>query len=244
MKIKALIDIVLPPRCPLSGECVDSPGMLSPSVWKKLSFISDPVCSACGVPFDFTIDTQGMVCASCLKNRPAYDHARSALVYEETSRDLILGFKHGDQTQNVHAFIPWLKMAGAPFWPEADVLIPVPLHWTRLLRRRYNQSALMAQALGKDMNIPVHLSALARQRATPTQGHLKAKDRARNVRAAFIVRPQFHTYIKDKNIVLMDDVYTTGSTVKECAQALRAAGAGQVNVLTLARVIKPHTLNV
>lgn len=230
------IDTLLPPRCVVSGQLVDRQGMLSPEVWKRLDFLGNPFCAHCGMPFEFEVEN-GSLCASCLERRPVYDSARAALRYNDASREIILGFKHGDKTHAVLAFIPWLKKAGAEILPQADFLIPVPLHPWRLLARRYNQAGLIAQALGRETDIPVLVKALRRIRSTPSQGHLKAKERSKNVRRAFAVHPQHQNILKDKNIVLIDDVHTTGSTVEECAKTLKQAGAKTVHVLTLARVV-------
>lgn len=123
---------------------------------------------------------------------------------------------------------------------RADMLVPVPLHYRRLLMRRYNQADLIARALSRDTGIPCLSEALRRVRATPSQGHLTAPERAKNVRRAFAVSGRHAGQIKGANIVLIDDVFTTGSTAKECAQALLKAGAKEVSVLSLARVVKGH----
>ena len=119
---------------------------------------------------------------------------------------------------------------------EADMMIPVPLHYRRLIARRYNQSAIIAQTLSKSCGVPVNVDALKRIRATATQGHLKAVERHKNVKAAFKVSPKAD--VKDKTIILIDDVFTTGATVKECTKALLKSGAAKVHVLTLARVVR------
>lgn len=233
-----LIDAVLPPRCPFTGEIVDSQGTVSPAAWARLSFITDPQCHACGFPFEFAVPKGSAenLCAACLFERPAYDRARAALVYNDASRDFILGFKHGDQMHSVVAMLPWLKQAGADILPEADMIVPVPLHRWRLLRRRYNQAAVMGGALAREAGKIFMADALVRTRATPTQGRLKAKERAANVKRAFALHPR--RSVTGKNIVLIDDVYTTGATVGECVKVLLKAGATSVNVLTLARVVK------
>lgn len=237
--ISGIIDSILPPRCPVSGEIVDMPGMVASSVWSSLPFIAKPYCAACGLPFTFSAAGEEMLCATCLTDRPVFGRARAAMVYDDVSRDIILGFKHGDQTQNVSSFTLWMKQAGAELLAASDVLVPVPLHWTRLLKRRYNQSALMAQGLSSACGKPVVLDALRRVRATPTQGHLNPHEREQNVRKAFVVPPKRSAQIAGKRTLLIDDVYTTGATVSECARALLAAGADNVDVLTLARVVKP-----
>lgn len=236
-----LIDVVLPPRCAFTGDIVDSPGTIAPEAWAQLSFITAPYCHNCGVPFDFApVQEQEMQCAGCLQDPPGFAKARSALAYDEASRDFILGFKHGDRTESVVTMVPWLKNAGADFWGYADVIVPVPLHRWRLLRRRYNQAALMGRVIGKAMAKPMIADAVLRTRATQSQGHLKAAERAQNVSRAFCINPKRRTRIAGKNVVLIDDVYTTGATVRECADVLRAGGAREVFVLTLARVIKPE----
>lgn len=232
------INLVLPPRCVVSGEEVERQGMLSPGVWAGLDFIADPYCECCGIPFDFDTGIGGALCAGCIQSRPEYTMARAALKYNDTSRDLILGFKHGDQMHAVLAFMPWLKAAGQEFLGEADYVIPVPLHGRRLLARRYNQAAIIAQRLGKETGVQVLADGLQRIRNTQTQGHLKSGERAKNVRRAFRVLPKLCTKIKGKNIILIDDVYTTGATVNECAKALRKGGAAQIYVLCIARVVR------
>ena len=231
------VDAVLPVRCPLTGELVDRQGMIAPSGWARLSFIGAPYCSCCGVPFEFGME-EGGKCVACLEVSPEYNRARAALKYDDVSRELILGFKHGDKTFAVASFVPLLRQAGREILSGAEVLVPVPLHPYRLIRRRYNQSAMIAQALAKDMGMAHWPLALRRIRATPSQGHLKVEERAKNVRKAFAAHPKFADGLKGKRVVLIDDVYTTGATVRECAKVLRKAGVVSVDVLTLARVVK------
>lgn len=238
----ALIDAILPPRCVFTGNLVDSQGMITPEAWTKLNFISTPYCHNCGSPFEFMPSGKGdaLKCAACLTDQPEYSMARTALAYDDASRSFILGFKHGDRTESVVTMVPWLKAAGADFWDTADMIVPVPLHRWRLLRRRYNQAALMGQAIARAMEKSFCPDALLRTRATPSQGHLKADERRKNVKSAFALHPKRREMIRNKKIVLVDDVYTTGSTVRECARVLKTGGAKEVFVLTLARVVKPE----
>ncbi len=236
------LDTILPPRCVVTGDIVDKQGMISPQAWAQMDFIRDPMCAKCGVPFGFEVDGYemegGLQCVQCLDYPPPFASARAALKYNDHSRDLILGFKHADQTHAARAFVPWLKMAGSEMLGAADALIPVPLHRWRLLKRRYNQSAIMAAYLGKECGIPILHQALIRTRATSTQGHLSYAERKKNVKRAFTVHPRYQSDIKDKTLILIDDVYTTGSTVKECTKALLKGGAKAVHILTLARVAR------
>jgi ComF family protein len=240
-KIKAFagqaVDVILPPRCVVTGDAVERQGMIAPAAWQALDFIAEPFCALCGLPFDFEADA-GALCVECLDERPPFASARAALKYNDASRALILGFKHADKTHIVRAFVPWLRRIGGSTLESADYILPVPLHYWRLVSRRYNQSALMAEALAQETKIPYWSGALKRIRATPSQGHLGYDERAKNVRGAFALHARYAEKIKGKNIILVDDVYTTGSTVRECAKALLKSGAGQVHVLALARVVR------
>lgn len=233
------IDAVLPPRCIVTGDIVPAQGMISPKAWACLDFIAEPCCKTCGFPFAFG-EGSSSDCAACLADPPPFQKARSAVQYNDASRKVILGFKHGDQMHAVTAFMPWLKRAANDMTDEANIIVPVPLHRRRLISRRYNQSAIIASAFGKENSLPVLLDALIRTRHTPSQGHLNAKDRTQNVRKAFAINPKHEHNIKGKNILLIDDVYTTGATVKECTETLLKAGAKSVNVLTVARVARPN----
>lgn len=235
-----IIDFILPPRCIVTGDIVDTHGMISPAAWSALNFISDPQCNRCGFPFDFDSDVvrEGSLCGACLKNPPVFDKARSALIYDDVSRNVILAYKHADQTLSVPSFIPWLTRAGADILLQADYLVPVPLHRWRLLRRRFNQSALIARYLSEATKIPCLLDGVSRVRATVTQGHLQANQRLNNVKNAFAVSPDKAQKIRNKHIVLIDDVFTTGATVGECTKVLLKSGAASVSILTLARVVR------
>lgn len=232
------LDTILPPRCPISGENVETQGAISAQIWAQLQFISRPFCKTCGIPFDFGEEKSSMQCMTCIEKPPNFNSARAALIYNETSRDLILGFKHGDKTFMAPSFIPWLMRAGSGMLNNADYLIPVPLHHSRLFMRRYNQAVLIADALSKETKIPHLPMALKRTRATPSQGHLKTEERAKNVKHAFALNPKYQDKLKNKTVILVDDVFTTGATVRECTKTLLKAGVENVHVLTLARVLK------
>ena len=177
-----------------------------------------------------------VLCAACLESPPLFRQARAALIYDDASKALILRFKHGDQLQAVRVLTPWLAEAGAELIAQADVFVPVPLHRWRLLKRRYNQSALLAARLARQSGKAAAVDALVRVRATPPQGHLKRAERAANVRGAFRVRDA--RAIAGKRVLLVDDVMTTGATLNACAGALLDAGALSVDVLCVARVVR------
>ena len=231
------LDAVLPPRCLKCGLVVAVQGALCPTCWQGLSFLSPPCCACCGRPFDFDLGP-GALCGACAQAPPAFDRARSVLRYDEANRDLILAYKHADRTSLTPAFAAWLKRAGDELLRDADLIVPVPLHWSRLFGRRYNQAALLAVALGELSGKAVVPDLLIRRRATRKQGHLGRLARQRNVAGAFALHPRRAAAAAGKRILLIDDVITTGATVTNCARILRQGGATAIDVLALARVIQ------
>ena len=175
------------------------------------------------------------VCGHCLMNPPPYRLARSAILYNDASRKLVAGFKYYDKTAYRHLLGRWIAYAGRTVLPDAQWIIPVPLHTRRLLARRYNQSALLAHALSQLSDIPAKLDMLVRTRHTPPQATLKRSQRLQNVKHAFTVNPNYTSLIHQQHVVLVDDVMTTGATIHACCLALRHAGAKYVDVLTIAR---------
>lgn len=230
-----ILDFLLPPHCLLSGEVVDQQGMIAPHKWIDIHFIERPFCHCCGFPFPHDApDT--LLCSSCVHDHPLYQTCRSALVYNADSKALILRLKYGDRLEIAPLLATWLERAGAELLPEADFLIPVPLHFFRRIKRKYNQSAILARHLSDKCGVPVKDGVLKRTRHTPAQSGDK-KSRRRNVAQAFVIDEKHRSLIKGKTIILIDDVYTTGSTVNECAKTLLNHGAKAVNVLTVARIV-------
>ncbi len=230
------VDVILPPRCPISGDIVSSQGAISSKSWGKLDFIASPLCAVCGIPLDFEVE-DNLKCISCIDNPPPFKSARSVFKYGDVSRDLILGFKHGDKTHLVSSFTPFLEQAGREMLEKADYLLPVPLHTKRFIARRYNQAALIAEDLSKSTSVPHLPMAMKRTRSTPPQGHLTSDERIKNVQKAFEVNQKYHNLLKGSSVILIDDVYTTGATIRECSKVLLKHGVAEVNVLTIARVM-------
>lgn len=235
-RLDLVVDALLPPRCLACGTIVGTAGLLCGPCWGGLAFIAGPQCACCGLPFPVDAG-EGALCGACHADPPAFAAARAAVIYDDASRPLILGFKHGDRTHGAAAFARWMARAGAAIVAETDIVVPVPLHRWRLFTRRYNQSALLAKALGLAAGLPVVVDALARRRATPSQGGLDRAARFANVRGAFAVRRRGG--IEGRRVLLVDDVLTTGATAEACAKTLLRAGARAVSVLTLARVKGP-----
>lgn len=228
------LDALLPGRCLRCGGIVADAGALCPQCWDAMSFIAPPLCRQCGQPFEIDL-TADALCTACASDPPAYDRARAVFRYDDASRPLVLRFKHGDRTAAAPSFGRWMARAGGELLADAEVIVPVPLHRWRLWRRRYNQAALLSQALSKMAGRPCAPDALVRVRATPSQGLLGRNQRRRNVQGAFRLRRP--DAVEGRRVLLVDDVLTSGATVNECVRALVRGGAGAVDVLTLARVV-------
>ncbi len=230
-----LLDLLLPPSCLSCQRPVAGPIGLCPRCWPQLHFLSAPACAACGHPFSQPVPV-GSLCGACLQAPPPWDRARAVFRYDQASKGLVLSFKHADRPGLARHVAPWLARAAAELLRDADLLVPVPLHRWRLLRRRYNQAALLAIGLSRITGIPCIPDLLRRQRRTPPQGQLNRRQRHSNVTAAFALAVP-PAEIKGRRLLLVDDVLTTGATVGECARLLRQQGAAAVDVVTLARVV-------
>ncbi|MBC6417003.1 MAG: ComF family protein [Rhodospirillales bacterium] len=232
-----LLDAVLPLRCLGCGAVVSAESALCAACWSGLTFLGEPCCTCCGLPFPFDQGTESF-CPACVQEPPSYDRARAAVLYDDASRRLILAFKHGDRPEAATSFARWMQVAGWRALESAEIILPVPLHPWRLFKRRYNQAALLAQALGAESGLAVDLDLLRRTRATPVQGHLSRVARQRNVAGAFGLAPGAENRIQGRHLLLVDDVMTSGATLNEVAKVLRRGGAENIDVLTLARVLR------
>jgi ComF family protein len=230
------LDLVLPPLCLSCRKPVGEPGALCPECWGAVRFIGPPHCDRCGLPFEH-VQAAG-VCGECLAHPPSFGRARAVMRYDEASKPLILRFKNADRVHAAPALARWIARAGTDVLGTAELIVPVPLHWRRLFRRRYNQSALLARALARQTGIAWSPDALARLKPTPSQGGLNARERRLNVRGAFKVPARRRPLVRGKRVVLIDDVLTTGATLDSAARALLRAGAAAVDGLAIARVLK------
>ncbi len=231
-----LLDLLLPASCASCETDVSRPGQLCAACFSALTFITPPLCRACGAPFATTTD----LCHACAAAPPPWTLARAALLYDDAARKLILPFKNAGREEIADTLAFHMQRAGAGLLAQAELLVPVPLHRARLLRRRYNQAALLARALARLAGIPCLPDALLRTRATPRLGPLSASERARVLAGSIGVRPARRAAVEGRHIVLIDDVLTSGATAGVCARALLDAGATNVDVLVACRVADPR----
>jgi ComF family protein len=235
-----LVDLLLPPVCILCRKRTFGHGLLCGACWRRIDFIAPPLCARLGVPLPY--DTgEPAVSAAAITDPPIYDRARVVARYSAGMRDLIHAFKYGDRHEGVALFGRWLATAGAELLADADLIVPVPLYPSRLWSRRFNQSAVLAKAVGKCTGVPVDCFLVARVKRTQSQVGLSAKERRRNVAGAFRVIGD-RSALRGKRLVVVDDVVTTGATADACARVLKRAGAARVDMLALARAIETSGL--
>lgn len=238
----SVLNLFFPPLCIGCREPVAEAGGFCAACWSDIVFLDGPACACCGAPFPFDPGPQTL-CAACLARTPAFSKARAIFAYDDKSRAPILALKHADRLDLVPGFARWLERAGAALLADCDVIVPVPLHRGRLWRRRYNQAAELARALARRSGKKADPLLLVRSRATPSQGAMvSARARRRNVLGAFQVPDS--AKVKSRNILLVDDVLTTGATVDAASRALLRAGAAKVTVLALARIVRATEITI
>jgi ComF family protein len=232
------LDVALPTLCVSCREPVAGEGVCA-ECWGKLSFIAPPFCPRLGIPFVYDPGSE-LLSMEAIANPPAYQRARAAVRYDDVARTLVHALKYQDRTDLAPTMGRWMARAGQELLGEADVLVPVPLHWRRGWSRRYNQSGALARVISAQSGVKVASEALRRVRATEQQIGLSRAQRASNVQGAFKVAAERSADIAGRRVVLIDDVLTSGATTDACARALLRAKAAQVDVLVFARVVDTH----
>ena len=232
-----LASVVWPPACMTCGTDVSDPHGLCVGCWRDLRLTGSAQCTRCARPMPEGYGGDGQ-CEECADQRFAWRVARAATLYGGSSRQLVLSLKHGDRPEIARPMAVWMRRAGADVLSRADLAVPVPLHWTRRVKRRMNQSAELARRIAAAQEIAHGPGLLRRTRATETQHGKNIAQRHSNVAGAFRASGS----VQGRRIVLIDDVMTTGATLNAAARALRSAGATSVDVLVFARVVREENV--
>jgi len=235
--VRSLADLVLPPQCLACGRLVAGDGGVCPTCWSGLRLIERPYCEKLGTPFAYHLG-EGAVSAEAIADPPPFERCRAVAAFDDVAKNLVHGLKYRDRLDLTASMAGWMARAGADLLADADVIVPVPLHPRRLWWRRFNQSASLAGSVAETAGKPLATTALLRIRPTPQQVGLSASERDRNVRGAFKVPENQRPTVAGRRVLVVDDVYTTGATVKAATRALLRAGAAAVDVLVFARVVR------
>ena len=234
----ALVDALFPPACPVCRGETATGQTLCPACWAETAFLTGNGCITCGreIPGLGGNDT-GFHCDTCQAHPPLWDRGAAVFAYEGTGRRLVLGLKHGDRLDMLPMLTGWMLRAGRGLVAEADLVIPVPMHWTRRLKRRFNQSAELARSLCQAAGRPEAFAPghLRRTRRTASQDGRDRAGRAENIRGCIGIAGDGGD-LAGRRVLLIDDVLTTGATLNAVAGVCRLAGASAVDILVLALV--------
>ncbi|MDT9597849.1 ComF family protein [Sphingosinicella rhizophila] len=233
--LSQIVDFALPPRCPGCGTITAQDHLFCLCCWQSLHFLGDPCCARCGLPFEYE-SGEGAECGACLADPPFFNRLRAAVAYGDIARHVALKLKYGGRPGVARTLAHFMARHLAENDPDA-ILAPVPLHRWRIWTRGYNQSALIASALGDRTGLKADLGLLKRVKATPPLRNMSRRERALAVRGAFAVGAGRKPGIAGRTIVLVDDVFTSGATANACARTLKQAGAAAVNIICWARVV-------
>ncbi|PSC05861.1 amidophosphoribosyltransferase [Alsobacter soli] len=233
--LRRVVNLVYPPSCASCGAATEEPHALCAACWGAAPWIERPYCERLGTPFGVDMGP-GVVSPAAISAPPVFERARAAMRYDGVGRELVHRLKYGDRLDLAPMMGRWMARAGRELLAEADLIAPVPLHWTRLWRRRMNQAAALAAAVSRGSGPEVALDVLGRRRRTRSQVGLTRNERADNLQGAFVVPEAGKARLKGRRVLLVDDVLTTGSTANAASRVLLRAGAEAVDVLTFARV--------
>jgi len=230
---KRLINLIFPARC-IACESYNTQADLCSPCWSQLTFITRPYCNLCSLPFAYE-DEADSICGHCIKQKPQYDQAISILKYDDDSQKLIHKFKYRDQLHILNYLVNLMSNIGKDIIQEADIIIPVAMYKYKLLKRGYNQAALLAMKIASKNKILYLPQVLIKKKNSPAQAGLKKEERIKNIKNTFELNAKFIKRIQGKKILLIDDVITTGSTIDECCKILSKANPSKILVLTLAK---------
>ncbi|WP_333828884.1 ComF family protein [Pararhodobacter sp.] len=228
--------LVYPPQCLTCDAAVGEEGTLCPSCWGETPFIAGLVCDKCGIPLPGQDEGEVVLCDDCHRIARPWGRGRAALLYGDKARQIVLGIKYYDRHDTALPAGRWLARAAAPLIRADTLVAPVPLHWWRLFRRRYNQSALLSAALARTAGLDHCPDLLIRNRHTGTQDGRTREGRFANLSRAISVHPRRAGLLAGRHVLLVDDVMTSGATLAAAAEACFSQGADAVDVVALARV--------
>ncbi|MBU2999257.1 ComF family protein [Roseovarius nubinhibens] len=239
--VQSVLQTLYPPRCLGCGARVESDFGLCGPCWRETPFISGLVCDACGIPLPGEQGEPGgpgaepAQCDACLVRVRPWARGRAVMLYESMGRRLVLGLKHGDRHDVLRPAGRWLARAGREVFARNMLIVPMPLHWTRLVKRRFNQSAHLAEALARETGLPHRPDVLIRPRATPSLGGMGHDHRFQTMAGAITLREGQRRRIAGRPVLIVDDVMTSGASLSAAAEALVTHGAAEVSILVLAR---------
>lgn len=239
MRLQTLLHAVFPPECLHCGARVEQDFAVCGRCWGGIPFIFDAACDLCGIdlPGQAAPD-EVLICDACQTIARPWDKGRAVFGYDGVGRSLVLGLKHGDRAEVARAAGPWMARAGVDLLRDDPVIVPIPLHWQRLAKRRFNQAALLAQGLARETGLSCVPDALVRPRATGSQDGRDRDGRFRNLDAALAPHPRHGARLVGRSVLLIDDVMTSGATFTAATEAAFRAGASRVCVMALARVAR------
>lgn len=225
------LNYALPYRCASCSELTDSKDGICPKCWSNLNFISKPFCNSCGIKFELSIH-ENAICGKCIAVKPKYELARSVLKFDQYSKNLIHAFKYNDKTNHAKLFAKLIYTKYKEDFSDIDIIVPVPMNRFKRIYRYYNQSQLLAQEIGALMNYQIIPDLLIKTKITKPQASLSKLQRKNNLKGSIIYNVKYD--INKKKILLVDDVYTTGSTIAFCSKLLKQNGATSIKVSTIA----------
>lgn len=234
-----LLDLLYPPVCLTCDSPLANNGGLCVACFMQLRPITEPRCPVLGLPFEISLGREARS-AEAIADPPPFERARSAVVYTDMARRLVSRLKFGDRPELARLCASLMREAGNDLWGDDAVLAPVPLHPARQLSRRYNQSGELARALAPLTGVAVDPLLIQRRRNTPHQVGLTGDARRRNVAGAFMLRADALRRLRGRRVIIVDDVITTGATVRAVARALKSGGVERVDVVSFARVVTGH----
>lgn len=240
-----LANVLVPPVCLGCHVRLDQPDALCGSCWREIAFIRQPLCDRLGIPLPYAISGEVLISAAALASPPAWSRARAATLYESGGvvAGLIHAMKYADRHDARRMLARWLAEAGRELLSDADLIVPVPLTRRRLIRRQFNQAALLARDVSRLTGVGWSPSMLAKVRETMPQVTLSGSARRDSLRGAFSVTKAGKGGLAGRRIVLLDDVVTTGATAEAATKALISGGAARVDVLAVAIVAGPAVVS-